>query len=73
MPTRAGSRVHCRNMGTSDKQSRGMGPGATNLVTAAAYANLGAMPVVVITGQNLSKGASKVNFRLSMSLIYWYR
>jgi glyoxylate carboligase len=28
-----------------------LGPGATNLVTAAAYANLGAMPMVMITGQ----------------------
>ncbi|MBD3404270.1 acetolactate synthase large subunit [candidate division GN15 bacterium] len=28
-----------------------LGPGATNLVTAAAYAQLGAMPMVLITGQ----------------------
>jgi len=28
-----------------------LGPGATNLVTAAAYAQLGAMPMVMITGQ----------------------
>ena len=28
-----------------------LGPGATNLVTPAAYAQLGAMPVVIITGQ----------------------
>ena len=28
-----------------------LGPGATNLVTAAAYAELGAMPLVMITGQ----------------------
>lgn len=28
-----------------------LGPGATNLVTAGAYANLGAMPMVMITGQ----------------------
>lgn len=28
-----------------------LGPGATNLVTAAAYAQLGAMPLVMITGQ----------------------
>ncbi|MDQ3583229.1 MAG: thiamine pyrophosphate-binding protein, partial [Pseudomonadota bacterium] len=28
-----------------------LGPGATNLVTAAAYAQLGAMPMCMITGQ----------------------
>src|SRR6202795_4387922 len=28
-----------------------LGPGATNLVTAAAYASLGAMPMLMITGQ----------------------
>lgn len=28
-----------------------LGPGATNLVTAAAYAQLGAMPLLMITGQ----------------------
>ena len=28
-----------------------LGPGATNLVTAAAYAQLGGMPMVMITGQ----------------------
>jgi len=28
-----------------------LGPGATNLVTAMAYANLGAMPMIAITGQ----------------------
>ncbi len=29
-----------------------LGPGATNLVTPAAYANLGAMPMLMITGQS---------------------
>ena len=28
-----------------------LGPGATNLATAAAYAHLGAMPLIMITGQ----------------------
>ena len=28
-----------------------LGPGATNLVTAAAYAQLGAMPMLMVTGQ----------------------
>lgn len=28
-----------------------LGPGATNLVTAAAYAHLGAMPMIILTGQ----------------------
>ena len=32
-----------------------LGPGATNLVTAAAYAQLAAMPMVMITGQKPSE------------------
>ena len=35
-------------------------PGATNLVTAAAYANLGGMPMVMITGQKPIKISKQV-------------
>ncbi len=34
-----------------------LGPGATNLVTAAAYAQLGAMPMVMLTGQKPIKAS----------------
>ena len=37
-----------------------LGPGATNLVTAAAYANLGAMPMVMITGQKPIKTSKQL-------------
>lgn len=43
-----------------------LGPGATNLVTPVAYAQLGAMPMVVITGQNQFATVLKANFRLLM-------
>lgn len=33
-----------------------LGPGATNFVTAAAYAQLGAMPMMMITGQKTHQG-----------------
>jgi acetolactate synthase I/II/III large subunit len=36
-----------------------LGPGATNLVTAAAYAQLGGMPMLMITGQKPIKKSSK--------------
>lgn len=40
-----------------------LGPGATNLVTPAAYAQLGAMPIVMITGQKPIKKASRESFK----------
>lgn len=40
-----------------------LGPGATNLVTAAAYAQLCGFPMLMITGQNRSKNQSKVDFK----------
>lgn len=43
-----------------------LGPGATNLITPAAFAQLGAMPMLMITGKNQSKQASKVAFKSSM-------
>ena len=41
-----------------------LGPGATNLVTAAAHANLGAMPVVMITGQKPIREGKQGAFQL---------
>src|SRR5699024_7954585 len=41
-----------------------LGPGATNLVTAAAYAQLGAMPMVIITGQKPIKQNMQAQFQL---------
>ncbi len=41
-----------------------LGPGATNLVTAAAYAELGAMPLVMITGQKPIKTSRQGHFQI---------
>lgn len=41
-----------------------LGPGATNLVTAAAYANLGGMPMVIITGQKPIKYSKQGRFQI---------
>lgn len=41
-----------------------LGPGATNLVTAAAYAQLGAMPMVMITGQKPVKSSKQGQFQI---------
>ncbi|MFQ5732769.1 MAG: thiamine pyrophosphate-binding protein, partial [Planctomycetaceae bacterium] len=41
-----------------------LGPGATNLVTAAAYAQLGAMPMVMITGQKPIKISKQGHFQI---------
>ncbi|WPE17026.1 acetolactate synthase large subunit [Candidatus Thioglobus autotrophicus] len=41
-----------------------LGPGATNLVTAIAYAQLGAMPMVVITGQKPIKAGLQGKFQI---------
>jgi acetolactate synthase-1/2/3 large subunit len=40
-----------------------LGPGATNVVTAAAYAQLGAMPMVIITGQKPIKNNKQGHFQ----------
>ena len=42
-----------------------LGPGALNFSTGAAYARLGAMPMILLTGQRRSCPASRPNFRLS--------
>lgn len=41
-----------------------LGPGATNLVTAAAYAKLGAMPMLMITGQKPIKSRKQGHFQI---------
>lgn len=41
-----------------------LGPGATNLVTPAAYAQLGAMPVLMITGQKPVKTSKQGRFQV---------
>jgi acetolactate synthase I/II/III large subunit len=41
-----------------------LGPGATNLVTAAAYAQLGAMPMLMITGQKPIKVSKQGQFQI---------
>ncbi|SAL02407.1 acetolactate synthase [Caballeronia pedi] len=41
-----------------------LGPGALNLVTGAAYAHLGAMPMILITGQKPIKTARQARFQI---------
>lgn len=41
-----------------------LGPGATNMVTPAAYAQLGAMPLVIISGQKPIKESKQGNFQI---------
>src|SRR4051812_4746266 len=41
-----------------------LGPGALNLVTGAAYAQLGAMPMVMITGQKGIKSSRQAGFQM---------
>ncbi len=41
-----------------------LGPGATNLVTAAAYAQLGAMPMIMLTGQKPIKSSKQGQFQI---------
>src|SRR6201989_84818 len=41
-----------------------LGPGATNFVTAAAYAQLGGMPILMITGQKPIKKSKQGHFQI---------
>jgi acetolactate synthase I/II/III large subunit len=41
-----------------------LGPGATNLLTAAAYAQLGAMPILMITGQKPIRNSRQGHFQI---------
>src|SRR6187397_3288536 len=41
-----------------------LGPGALNLATGAAYAHLGAMPMVLITGQKAIRSSQQARFQI---------
>ena len=41
-----------------------LGPGALNLTTSAAYAHLGAMPMVIITGQKAIRSSRQARFQI---------
>ena len=41
-----------------------LGPGALNLATGAAYAHLGAMPMILITGQKAIKSSQQARFQI---------
>src|SRR6266576_3095467 len=41
-----------------------LGPGALNLTTAAAYAHLGAMPMVMLTGQKAIRASRQARFQI---------
>ncbi len=53
-----------RMTGTPGVALSTLGPGATNLVTAAAYAQLGAMPLLMITGQKPIKHSKQGAFQI---------
>jgi acetolactate synthase I/II/III large subunit len=55
---------HGRLTGKSGVCLSTLGPGATNLVTAAAYAELGAMPLVMLTGQKPIKTSKQGHFQI---------
>lgn len=56
--------IHGRLTGRPGVCLATLGPGATNLVTAAAYAQLGAMPLVMITGQKPIKTSKQGRFQI---------
>src|SRR5690349_22269124 len=41
-----------------------LGPGALNLATGAAYAHLGAMPMILITGQKAIRSSAQARFQI---------
>src|SRR5690554_728722 len=53
-----------RLTGTTGACLSTLGPGATNLVTAAAYAQLGAMPMLMITGQKPIRTSRQGHFQI---------
>jgi len=56
--------THGRLTGTPGVCLATLGPGALNLVTGAAYAHLGAMPMVLITGQKPIMTAHQARFQI---------
>lgn len=56
--------IHGRLTGRAGVCLSTLGPGATNFVTAAAYAQLGAMPMLMITGQKPIKASKQGHFQI---------
>jgi acetolactate synthase I/II/III large subunit len=56
--------THGRLTGCAGVALSTLGPGATNLLTPAAYAQLGAMPMVMITGQKPIKASKQAQFQI---------
>lgn len=56
--------THGRLTGSTGVALSTLGPGATNLLTAAAYAQLGAMPMLMITGQKPIKASKQAQFQI---------
>lgn len=56
--------THGRLTGKTGVALSTLGPGATNFVTAAAYAQLGAMPMLMITGQKPIKTSKQGHFQI---------
>ena len=56
--------THGRLTGKAGVALATLGPGATNFVTAAAYAQLGAMPMLMITGQKPIKTSKQGHFQI---------
>jgi acetolactate synthase-1/2/3 large subunit len=56
--------THGRLTGNTGVALSTLGPGATNLLTPAAYAQLGAMPMLMITGQKPIKASKQAQFQI---------
>jgi acetolactate synthase-1/2/3 large subunit len=56
--------THGRLTGCAGVALSTLGPGATNLLTPAAYAQLGAMPMVMLTGQKPIKASKQAQFQI---------
>ncbi|MBF6601750.1 MAG: acetolactate synthase large subunit, partial [Sphingorhabdus sp.] len=56
--------TYARHTGKTGVCMATLGPGATNLVTAAAYAQLGGMPILMVTGQKPIKKSKQGRFQI---------
>src|ERR1700738_4452120 len=56
--------TYCRLTGKTGVCLATLGPGATNFVTAAAYAQLGGMPMLMVTGQKPIKSSKQGSFQI---------
>jgi len=56
--------THGRLTGRTGVALSTLGPGATNLLTPAAYAQLGAMPMLMLTGQKPIKASKQAQFQI---------